>query len=260
MGEPTWYSFRGSLIPAWSLMVTGEDGMTSYEVVVEAESGKVFERRSNTFYQQAVAPKGLVFDKESPQPNPTPGVRLSAAPPFVERTLVTLSGDPKASPLGWVNANTTSGNNVIAGQNRQGVRFNTEPKLAVAGADGNFTFPYDGRLGSNPLDYSDPSTTNMFYWINRAHDYFYALGFDEQAGNFQVDNISAAAAPGETRSMHTPISPPPARGGASTNNAFFSWRNTDDGSQVMLAMLLTSGGTVRLPGDTALEADVVVHE
>jgi hypothetical protein len=28
----------------------------------------------------------------------------------------------------------------------------------------------------------------------------------------------------------------------------------------MLAMLLTSGGTVRLPGDTALEADVVVHE
>jgi hypothetical protein len=206
MGEPTWYSFRGSLIPAWSLMVTGEDGMTSYEVVVEAESGKVFERRSNTFYQQAVAPKGLVFDKESPQPNPTPGVRLSAAPPFVERTLVTLSGDPKASPLGWVNANTTSGNNVIAGQNRQGVRFNTEPKLAVAGADGNFTFPYDGRLGSNPLDYSDASTTNMFYWINRAHDYFYALGFDEQAGNFQVDNLGRGGSGGDPVYAYTHFS------------------------------------------------------
>ena len=31
--------------------------------------------------------------------------------------------------------------------------------------------------------------TNAFYFVNAAHDYFYDLGFTEQAGNFQTDNL-----------------------------------------------------------------------
>ena len=39
----------------------------------------------------------------------------------------------------------------------------------------------------------NPAATNLFFQHNRIHDEYYALGFTETAGNFQLDNGTTAA-------------------------------------------------------------------
>jgi hypothetical protein len=49
----------------------------------------------------------------------------------------------------------------------------------------------------DPSNYTDASTVNLFYWNNRLHYMFYRLGFNEAAGNFQVDNFGLGGAGGD---------------------------------------------------------------
>ena len=49
-----------------------------------------------------------------------------------------------------------------------------------------FDFPLD--LDVRPLDSQPAIVTNLFYWNNVVHDVTHAYGFDEAAGNFQVNN------------------------------------------------------------------------
>ncbi len=258
MAEITWFPLRGELIPAWLFNVVDADSSEAYNVVVEAGTDRVLSRRTAAFFQRP-APKALVFPGESPQANPNPGVRLSAAPPLVERTLVTLEGNATASPEGWVTGSSTIGNNAIAGQNSLGTRFLTEPRVASLNAQGEFSFPFQFGADTNPFDYSDAAVTNLFYWVNRAHDFFYANGFDEAAGNFQQSNFTQSGAAGDPMLAYAHFSVAGA-GGASTNNAFFTARSTDDGAASMIAMYVTTGGALRIPGDTSLDAGIIVHE
>ena len=58
-----------------------------------------------------------------------------------------------------------------------------------------FDFPFgDGTVGLNPRLYMAASVTNLFYFINAAHKYYYDLGFTEGAGNFQTDNFGQGGA------------------------------------------------------------------
>ena len=49
-----------------------------------------------------------------------------------------------------------------------------------------FDFPLD--LDAAPVDSQPAMVTNLFYWNNIMHDVTYGYGFDEAAGNFQVNN------------------------------------------------------------------------
>ena len=49
---------------------------------------------------------------------------------------------------------------------------------------------------SYPQDLN-PAATNLFFQHNRIHDEYYALGFTETAGNFQLDNGSNGGKPGD---------------------------------------------------------------
>src|SRR5438105_4454675 len=73
-GRRMWFGLRGALRLAWAFTVTDQDSVSRYSVVVEDGSGAILDKSELTFF--ATPPVGQVFDKGSPQPNPTPGIRL----------------------------------------------------------------------------------------------------------------------------------------------------------------------------------------
>jgi len=128
-GQPVWYPVRGRLEPAWLIYATAQDGIEIEEVIVAAGADRVLHRDPMTWHQ---APRGLVYTGRSPQPTPQPGTKLEAEPPYVQRELVPLVGDPIASPKGWFSGNSTAGNNTITGINLLATSFTREPILATS--------------------------------------------------------------------------------------------------------------------------------
>lgn len=252
--EPIWFPLEGRLIPAYIVSVMDEDGVNSYEVIVNSESQRLLSKESLTKFQNA--PRGKVFERENPQPNVTPGVRLTTAPPFVDRTWQSFKGDPTASPYGWLETDSTKGNNAIVGQNLLGVLFLANPKLAVS-TNGEFDFPLQlGPTAPNPSNFSDASNTNLFYWINQAHDLFYSIGFNEGAGNYQKDNYGRGGVGGDAIFAYTHFGSQTVNS-ASLTNAFYTTQNTNDGEPSMVAMYLGAQGTFT---DGAYDSQVIVHE
>jgi Fungalysin metallopeptidase (M36)/Fungalysin/Thermolysin Propeptide Motif len=256
-GRLVWYAHRGTLLLAWVFNMVDEDGASSYDVAVEAATGAIIEKKPTSFFQSA--PQGLIFDKGSPQPNPMPGVRLNAPPPFVEREAVPLSGDLVASPMGWILNSETAGFNAIVSENLLGQTFLPNPRPTQT-VNGSFFFPLSlGPTAPNPLAFPDAANVNLFYWVNRAHDLFYASGFDEAAGNFQSDNYGRGGLGGDAMLAYThygsaaPASP-------ALNNAFFTTRSTNDGAASMIAMFATVSGPGGFFSDGAYASEVIVHE
>ncbi len=110
------------------------------------------------------------------------------------RTLEASPADATASPFGWHDSDgaagaeftVTRGNNVHAYTD---IDANNAPDPG-SDPDGGpslvFDFPLD--LSQSPSTYRPAAVTNLFYWNNIIHDVFYGYGFDEAAGNFQVNN------------------------------------------------------------------------
>jgi extracellular elastinolytic metalloproteinase len=256
---PVWWSVKGELRPAWKFGIFDTDGITRWSIVVDGETRKVLSKVNLTMRQSG--PRGMVYDQGSPQPNPKPGTAGPVPPPVVQRTLQSFAGDPAASPKGWVTGNETAGNNVVAGTNVTGslcpssLNCLNRPQTTVA-ADGNFTFPID--LAANPTLSPDASTVNLFYWANKAHDWFYLLGFDEAAGNFQVDNFNRGGQGGDPMYAYSLFG-----SGFSSrpelNNAFYTaLGDHSDGTQALIAFFLeTANG---LYYDNALDGPTIVHE
>ena len=80
------------------------------------------------------------------------------------------------------------------------------------GAALNFDFPLN--LAQAPSTYRPAAVTNLFYWNNIIHDVQYQYGFDEAAGNFQINNYGRGGL-GNDR-VHAE-----AQDGGGTNNANF---------------------------------------
>jgi uncharacterized repeat protein (TIGR01451 family) len=115
------------------------------------------------------------------------------SPSHGPRTLVTDPADPSASPHGWHDTNgqpgaeftITRGNNVHAYEDsgNKNTSIGNEPN---GGPGLTFDFPFDPSW--EPVQYKDAATVNLFYWNNIMHDFSYAYGFTEVAGNFQANN------------------------------------------------------------------------
>ena len=160
---------------AWRLFVqTG--AMRSYEILIDAQDGRLLLRRNLTYAMG----QARVW-KISP---------LAGG-----RELVDF-------PAGWLPPNgvVTTGNNVDAFLDTDG---NMEPDTQEFPDTRNgrghspgqvFDFPApEGEGGADPRQFKAAAVTNLFYLINASHDYFYDLGFTEQAGNFQTDNFGRGA-------------------------------------------------------------------
>ena len=253
-GQLVWYGLRGTLRLAWVFSVADADTVSRYSVVVEEASGAILEKSELTYFD--TPPAGLVFDKGSPQPNPTAGIRLSSAPPVVDRVMMPLVGDVTASPNGWISGNSTAGNNTITGENRLAQPFLRNPQITSA-SDGNFSFPF--TAGPSPLLFADAVNVNLFYWINRAHDLHYQYGFNEAAGNFQQDNFGRGGVGGDPVLAYSHYG---AAGtvGPALANAFFTTLSSNDGAAAEVAMYASLSGAGGFFTDGALDAEIIVHE
>ncbi len=227
---------------AFQVLLYGVPKMTdSYLVLVDALTGETLKRQRLTY--EMANPEGRVFTKENPDVSGT-------------RELVSFAGEALASPQGWVEQGRTSGNNVE-------VQFNPKAKskggdVIEATSDGNFDFPLD--LTRPPIESFQASATNLFYWVNVAHDRFYSLGFTESARNFQQENFDRGGRGGDSVLAQTLLSAqlnPSKTPKAMRNNAYF--QPTTDGINPMLVMLAWTllGGVDR---DSSYDAGVIIHE
>lgn len=157
-----------------------------------------------------------------------------------------------ASPFGWHDTDgvggaeftITRGNNVFAVEDRDG-NNNTIGESPDGGADLIFDFPFDPELA--PEDYVDFAITNLFYMNNIMHDVTYQYGFDEAAGNFQVNNYGNGGQDGDEVLAD-------AQDGSGTNNATFG-TPVDGGNPRMTMFEWTGGGSnelsVNAPGNVS---------
>jgi hypothetical protein len=169
--------------------------------------------------------------------------------------MVQMSGDPATSPQGWVSADRSEGNNARVYFNPDLSGGNTVQ--AVAGA---FDFALD--LTRSPLASSDASATNLFYWVNVAHDRFYALGFNEAARNFQTENFGKGGVAADAVRADTlrGANLEPTSGQLVRNNAYFT--PTLEGTPPLLAMLMWNSLVNGQPQDldASYDAGVILHE
>jgi hypothetical protein len=100
-----------------------------------------------------------------------------------------------------------------------------------------------------PMIELDAAATNLFYHLNFMHDYLYNLGFDEAAGNFQVNNF------GRGGLGNDPVRALPQHTGL--NNAFFGTQ--EDGLPATTAYFLWTNPPLRQV-DSDFDADVIYHE
>jgi hypothetical protein len=174
------------------------------------------------------------------------------------RTLVVDPADPLASPFGWHDTNgvpgpeftITRGNNVHAYADRNNNGSPDPGSEPDGGASLVFDNPMD--LTQEPDAYIHAAVTNLFYWNNLNHDIFYLYGFNEVAGNFQVNNYGRGGIGGDDVRAE-------AQDGADVgnrNNANFF--TPAEGSRPRMQMYLWNLTSPERDGD--LSSMIITHE
>jgi len=199
-----WLPVGPSVRLAWSLDIQETGGDHWWNAFVDAQTGAPLGQEDLVAHDSADAIASAVGRFESaPTFSPlfatTDGATYRVFPlPFESpsdgpRSLVSDAAEPTASPFGWHDTDgvpgpefsVTRGNNVHAYADRDN---NNVPDLGSSPDGGqalSFDFPLD--LARRPFDSQPAAVTNLFYWNNIMHDVSYAYGFDESAGNFQVN-------------------------------------------------------------------------
>ena len=189
--------------------------------------------------------------------DPTSSYRVFAqpleAPSFGERSLQSDPFDVNASPLGWHDTDgevgsestLTVGNNVSAYSDLDNLNRAVDGSQPDGGDSHNFEFPidFDGPASA----YTKAAVTNLFYWNNIAHDFLYAYGFDEEAGNFQFNNYGKGGEEGDH--VHAE-----AQDGGGTNNANFY--TPPDGNSPRMQMYLWTNPE----RDGDFDNGIILHE
>ncbi len=189
------------LVPAYYLELFsaeqgGEDDMYGY--VVAADDGRILKRQNLTAH---VAFKYRVWADGADNrpmdgpiadftPHPT-GVPDGSYPAFVAPPLITTDGFNKfQDPWLAADATVSKGNNVDAYTDHDDSNSVSGGDLrASVTAPGELDRVYDTTLGPTASDDQEmASVTQLFYTNNWLHDYWYDSGFDEAAGNAQLDN------------------------------------------------------------------------
>jgi subtilase family serine protease len=251
IGSLTWLPVDGVLRLAWQVAVQPDSDSEVYDVLIDAATGDVLLRRNRVHFAQG---SGRVMQSASmhaldprrldPSPIGQPG---SGCPPpanYLLRSLNAPFRDPSA---------TLSNTGRLSGNNAHVFRHSTSTEGALGSFDGtkwNFDYPFNS---------DDSAETALFFALNFAHDFFYDLGFDESAGNFQQDNFNRGGSGAD-----------PVKGNARAlgrNNA--TYMHAADGSSPTINMFLWDGsgcwtedvdfdGFMDVDGD--YDFDIILHE
>jgi len=190
---------------AWMLDIEETSGEHWWNAFVDATTGESLGAQDLIVHDSASAiaaaiahPAGLATPIASFPPTDGATYRVFAipfeSPSDGDRSLVSNAANPNASPFGWHDTNgvagpeftITRGNNVHAYADRDANNV-ADPGSSPDGGPG-LVFDFALDLDRRPLDSQAAMVTNLFYMNNIMHDVTYQYGFDEAAGNFQVNN------------------------------------------------------------------------
>jgi subtilase family serine protease len=247
-----WLPVDGVLRLAWHVEVPGTEGSDLFDILIDAQTAELLLRRNRT---HQTAGFGRVFqgagtasvEPRRPDPMPFGADGMLGCPPpvnFAVRNLTSPFRDPST-----VLASTghLEGNNVKVFRGSIG-----------ESAEGS----YDGQAWLFDFPFNSPGSaeTVLFFGMNYAHDFYYDLGFDEAAGNFQVDNFGRGGVGGDpVRAKSRAVG---------RNNA--NYVHAPDGRSPTINMFLwdalggcwgedvDNDGWIDLDGDYDL--DVILHE
>lgn len=248
--KPYYVKHNGKMRLAWNCEVYNEKTNDWWHIRVDAQTGEVLNENNWTTHCSQHETHQRIQHAESVKPmvhaafyqkagKKTEGAQYSVFPMPIEspghgaQRTVSVMPDLVASPFGWHDTNgvagadytITRGNNVFAkedtlARNGSGYSPNGGPNLV-------FDFPYTANVPARRN--LDAAIVNLFYWNNLIHDIFYRYGFDEPAGNFQVNNYGKGGLGRD--GVHAD-----AQDGSGTNNANF--QTPPDGSIGRMQMFL----------------------
>jgi uncharacterized repeat protein (TIGR01451 family) len=245
----------GVAVSSWAVSLWQD--VLAYYIIIDAETGQLLFLMNMTNNQTQSATY-LIYNDDSPGPfSPTmalPGSQIQG-PGILPGTSTLISELPAFDNLGWITdgGNTTTGNNVDAGLDVDGIN-GIDPKGRATGSPNRvFSFVYNPPpLGSDSPtnnDYGKGVVTNLFFWANRYHDRLYQLGFTEQARNFQKDNFTRGGVANDAISLEVQDTARPDM----PNFTVYM-----DGEQPRCQMSIFNAPTPKR--DSGLDADLFLHE
>lgn len=225
----------------WNFQIDMPDGQDWYDFTVDAATGQVWTR-----FNWVASDSYRVYANPAESPNHT-----TPPPPSDGRVLVSNPANAAASPLGWHNTGSTTftiprGNNVHAYDDRDA---NNQPPSSQPNCGTGHNCDFSINLSGQPSTYTSAAVANLFYLNNIIHDVLYQYGFDEQGGNFQVNNFGNGGAGNDDVRAE-------AQDGGGTNNANFA--TPSDGGRPRMQMYEWTQTNPRRDGD--LDAGIVFHE
>ncbi|KAL7750102.1 hypothetical protein RI367_004617 [Sorochytrium milnesiophthora] len=251
----------------WVADTTVMDMVTVMDTIMDTVMDTVMDTIITTVGIMAADTDSFYVSAVDAQPNATYRVFPFGVndPASGDRLLVLNPHDATASPFGWHSDGstgkakqavtprqqyfkTTKGNNVIAHENLDGGAYNWQNNYRPSGGD-LMAFDFQVDFEQNPRSYLDAAVTQLFYTNNMIHDLFYQYGFDEQAGNFQQNNVGRGGKDGDAVIAN-------AQDGSGFNNANFA--TPPDGQHGKMRMYVWN--TVEPMRDGDLESGIVIHE
>ncbi|MGB5943593.1 MAG: T9SS-dependent M36 family metallopeptidase [Leeuwenhoekiella sp.] len=160
-----------------------------------------------------------------------------ASPQEGNRSVVINPADSLASPFGWHDTDGMEGAEFTTTQGNNAIALNITPidsLLIFAEGGANLVFESSVDFDESPFSYQNAVITNLFYVNNKVHDISYHYGFDEMAGNFQVNNYGRGPT-GNIGGEDDPVVAL-AQDSNGTNNATFG--TPEDGSNPVMRMFL----------------------
>lgn len=191
--------------------------------------------RTNQLHHAIVDGNGRVLDIESRTANDSYNI-FPIDPAKNAQTVVAGPGAGNdESPVGWL-GNVAQSTINIAGNNVNAYLDTIENGQPDDGGSpvttGDFLATADLTVAPTAARNNEVSVQNLFYLNNLIHDILYRHGFDEAAGNFQIDNFGNGGEGGDPVRAE-------AQDGGGTDNANFA--TPPDGSRPRMQMYLWTG-------------------
>jgi extracellular elastinolytic metalloproteinase len=223
-----WFPLDGALRLTWEVILTMPGFQGQYRTLVDAETGEILFCRQ---LMQSVRGRGNVFQIDGGIPR-----QLTDFPrALADHGLPLPAGLPAGFPDDWVETDRTVGNSVFAHLGDSG------PSGVGSVQSGALVFDPATATGD------DQKVLNIFYYNCVMHDFFYLLGFREQDGNFQRDNLGRGGVASDGVD---------ARAHSGTVFGTANMGTPADGSSPVMNMGLVSSTNRH----TAFDSSVVFHE
>ena len=202
-----WFKSGDRYVLTYETYLHEKSGDHIWRILIEASSGKVVFREDRllkcsfhpeSYYNQhnTINSSGETCITSNLNTNSYNVLPLHIESPLHgERRIISDPADPVASPFGWHDTDgvpgaefeDTRGNNVFTQEDLDG--DDLAGLRPSGGQDLRFDFPLSPQ--GTPEANLEASLTNLFFWSNINHDIFYHYGFDESAGNYQINNYGA---------------------------------------------------------------------